>query len=493
MRFPRTLSLLPLTVFAILLTSLAHADFQAGQDAYERGDYATALKEWQPLAEAGNGEAAERLGILYFMGEGVPKDNAEAFRWYHLAAEQGRLHAQATLALSYETGRGLTKEKDLREAFRLYSNVAEQSGEAIFQKKVGDFYTKGQGVPQDYAQGRNWYRKAAEQGDADAQFTLGILYDEGRGVPQDYVQAVKWYRKAAEQGDADAQAMLGFQYQLGQGVPQDYVQAHMWFNLAAAKLNDENSNKARDSLASLMTPAQLAEAQRLARQWEPKTGSAPTRQPDTDETQPVASGTGFVVSREGHVLTNHHVIDGCKTIRTHTEGRMHLLTVVGTDAKNDLAILTLPAPVSGVARFREGRTIRPGDGVVVVGFPLHGLLASEANVTTGTVSALAGIGNDTRFLQITAPVQSGNSGGPLLDEGGHIVGLIVSKLNAMHIAKATGDIPQNINFAIKDTVAKSFLDSQSVEYETETSTTTLEIADIGAAAKTFTLLLECHR
>ena len=207
----------------------------------------------------------------------------------------------------------------------------------------------------------------------------------------------------------------------------------------------------------------------------------------------MGSGTGFVVSRLGHVLTNHHVVDGCTTIRARTAGRMHLLTVVGTDENNDLAVLTLPAPVSGVARFRAGHTIRPGDSVVVVGFPLHGLLASEANVTTGSVSALAGIGNDTRYLQITAPVQSGNSGGPLLDAGGHIVGLVVSKLDAIYIAKVTGDIPQNINFAIKGTVAKSFLDSQSVEYETETSSNTLEFADIGSAAKQFTLLLECLR
>ena len=215
--------------------------------------------------------------------------------------------------------------------------------------------------------------------------------------------------------------------------------------------------------------------------------------PKNKDTVPVASGTGFVVSRQGHVLTNHHVIDRCTTIRAHKEGHTHLLTIVATDANNDLAILTFPAPVSGVARFRAGRTIRPGDGVIVVGFPLHGLLASEANVTTRTVSALAGLGNDTRFLQITAPVQSGNSGGPLLDKGGHIVGIVVSKLNAIHIAKATGDIPQNINFAIKDTVARSFLDSQSVEYETGTSSNTLEFADIGAAAKKFTLLLECLR
>lgn len=130
--------------------------------------------------------------------------------------------------------------------------------------------------------------------------------------------------------------------------------------------------------------------------------------------------------------------------------------------------------------------------MVVVGFPLHGLLASEANVTTGTISALAGLGNDTRFLQITAAVQPGNSGGPLLDQSCNIGG-VVSKLDTMRIAKATGDIPQNINFAINGTVAKAFLDATSVEYETSASSNSMGAAEIGAAAKKFTLLLECYR
>ena len=129
----------------------------------------------------------------------------------------------------------------------------------------------------------------------------------------------------------------------------------------------------------------------------------------------------------------------------------------------------------------------------MVGFPLHGLLASEANVTTGTISALAGLGNDTRFLQITAPVQPGNSGGPLLDQSGNIVGVVVSKLDTMRIAKATGDIPQNINFAINGTVARAFLDASGVEYETSASSTSMGAADIGAAAKKFTLIVECYR
>ena len=354
---------------------------------------------------------------------------------------------------------------------------------ADFQAGV-DAYNRG-----DYETALKEFRPLADQGDAEAQLNLGDLYHFGF---LDNKEAAKWYRLAAEQGNAEAQSNLGLMYENGQGVPQDYVLAHMWVNLAASQGGEtENAVKYRDILARSMTPNQLAEAQKLAREWKPTTGSASDRQPDTGGNEPVSSGTGFVVSRQGHVLTNHHVIDGCTTIRATTEGRTNLLTLVGADVKNDLAVLTLPVPFPSVARFRAGRTIRPGDGVVVVGFPLHGLLASEANVTTGTVSALAGIGNDTRFLQITAPVQPGNSGGPLLDEGGRIVGLVVSKLDAMHIAKATGDIPQNINFAIKGAVAKSFLDSQSVEYETGASSKSLTSAEIGAAAKKFTLLLEC--
>ena len=101
-----------------------------------------------------------------------------------------------------------------------------------------------------------------------AQFNLGLMYDNGQGVPQDYSEAVKWYRLAADQGDAYAQNNLGVMYAKGQGVPQDYVLAHMWFNLSAAQGN-EDAVKNRDIVAGQMTPDQLAEAQRLAREWKP--------------------------------------------------------------------------------------------------------------------------------------------------------------------------------------------------------------------------------
>ena len=126
----------------------------------------------------------------------------------------------------------------------------------------------------DYATALREFRLAARQGNASAQFFLGSMYYSGRGVPQDYAESAKWYRKAAEQGYANAQNNLGTMYDKGWGVPQDYVQAHKWYNLAASSLppgkDHDRATKNRDNVAKRMTPAQIAEAQRLAREWKPK-------------------------------------------------------------------------------------------------------------------------------------------------------------------------------------------------------------------------------
>jgi len=120
------------------------------------------------------------------------------------------------------------------------------------------------------------WRKASDQGEAQAQDSLGAMYANGHGVPQDYAEAAKWWRKAAAQGAAGAQYNLGASYDVGRGVPQDYVQAHMWYNLAASDFyagseqqDQEKAVKARDEVEAKMTPAQIAEAQKLAREWQP--------------------------------------------------------------------------------------------------------------------------------------------------------------------------------------------------------------------------------
>jgi len=146
-----------------------YAVFQKGWAAYQSGDYATALREWTPLAKQGDVDAQYNLGLIYDKGRGVPKNYKTAVKWYRLAAKQGNAFAQSNLGYMYE---------------------------------------KGTGVPLDYKTAVKWYRLAAEQGFAVAQSNLGFMYHEGKGVPKNYKTAVKWYRLAAKQGYANAQSKL---------------------------------------------------------------------------------------------------------------------------------------------------------------------------------------------------------------------------------------------------------------------------------------------
>jgi serine protease Do len=182
-------------------------------------------------------------------------------------------------------------------------------------------------------------------------------------------------------------------------------------------------------------------------------------------------------------------VEGCEEVHVDLEGRPGAARVVARDEKNDLALLATDLhPVQGT-NWRL--SVRQGEDIVVYGFPLTGVLASGGNVVTGNVSALAGIGNDSRFLQISAPIQPGNSGGPLLDRNGNVVGIVVAKLNALGIASATGDIPQNVNFAIKASVATAFLDAQSVGHAEREGATALSTSDIAARAKALTMQVAC--
>jgi len=131
--------------------------------------------------------------------------------------------------------------------------------------------------------------------------------------------------------------------------------------------------------------------------------------------------------------------------------------------------------------------------VIAIGFPLKGLLSSDAIITTGTISALAGVKNDRRKIQITAPVQPGNSGGPLVGENGSVVGVVVGKLNALKIAEVIDDIPQNVNFAVSLGTLQSFLNANDVPYVLDDSTAAKTPADIAAEAARYTIMLECFR
>lgn len=156
--------------------------------------------------------------------------------------------------------------------------LADQ-GDARAQTALGLRLLRCEGVTRDASQAAEWFRKAAGQGHSDAQLYIGTMYLQGAGVPKDRIEAAMWFREAAGQGNTAAQYNLGVMYERGEGVPQNYVAAHMWYNLAASQGlgdlspigNEVHAAENRDSLAQRMTAEELAEAQRVAREWKPKT------------------------------------------------------------------------------------------------------------------------------------------------------------------------------------------------------------------------------
>ena len=217
---------------------------------------------------------------------------------------------------------------------------------------------------------------------------------------------------------------------------------------------------------------------------------APAAPAPADQGSSTTAGSGFYVSRSGHVLTNAHVVEQCREVRISPSG---IAEIVARDYASDLALLksdmaTQPIP----AFFRGGRGVQPGATIVAIGFPLQGFIASGPSVTTGIISSLAGPSNDRRLFQMTAPIHPGSSGGPVLDDAGNVVGVATAKLDPFVVARETGDIPQNINFAVSAGIARAFLDAEGVRYEVLPSDTTLQTEDIATRARQFTLRIECR-
>jgi TPR repeat protein len=251
------------------------ADFRAGLDAYQRGDYTAALKEWQPIADGGDPHAQYNLGLLYARGLGVPQDYERAIAWYRLAASQGVAAAQYNLGVMYANGQGVPVNR--QEAAKWFLEAAQQ-GIAQAAIGLGRMYDEGEGAFHNPAEAVKWYRKAAEQGIVSAAFNLGVMYDLGQGVPKDYAEAIRWYRKAADAGYAPAMANLGILYYNAQGVKRDLVQSYAWF-ARAEKRGDPHATDLLAAVTNKLKPRDLKKAKAQVDQWQP---APPTPVADTD-------------------------------------------------------------------------------------------------------------------------------------------------------------------------------------------------------------------
>ena len=205
----------------------------------------------------------------------------------------------------------------------------------------------------------------------------------------------------------------------------------------------------------------------------------------------VSSGTAFAVA-PGWLVTNQHVVAGCSSFEVVAADGRRTGSVVDADSQIDLALLRVPGIKGGTARLRSPRNIRLGESVMVFGFPLSGSLSSGGNFTSGLVSALRGLRDAADEIQITAPVQPGNSGGPLMDASGLVIGVVQAKLDALRAARVTGDIPQNVNFAISLEVLANFLARNRVAFHDGAPSAPLDTARVAELAQSFTYRVECR-
>ncbi len=414
----------------LLLLAVSSSLVAAPAFSFNEDDF----KEAKKAADNGDAEAELRVGIMYDTGQGVPQNFTEALKWYKLSANQGN---------------------------------------AIAQNNLGVMYLQGEGVAQNYFEAAKWIQQSANQDYSKAEMNLGFMYADGSGVRQNSINALGWFRKAAEQGDPAAQRNLGNIYSKEKIVTWDYVEAYKWYTLAAAQ-GDNEATKGRDELADKMSPEGITEAQKRAAAFVP-------RKRDSELTSAIGSGTGFFITRDGYMLTANHVVEDAKKVIVKTKYLALGARVVKVDKTNDIALLKITgayppgaltneallqtpdsrlSPVS--ARFRpfhivESGAARLGDSISTLGFPNPELQGSAPKFTRGEINSTAGIHDDPHFFQISAPVQPGNSGGPLLDRSGNVVGIILLTLNDARLFLATGVVPQNVNYALKSDYLLRFL------------------------------------
>jgi TPR repeat protein len=254
--------------YAIILLFLIRlpvsaSDFELGKQAFAKGDYAAALKEWQPLAEQGLPFAAYNVALLYAKGQGVPKDPAEAAKWYKIAADKGIPEAQYNLGVLYSTGSGVPR--NYMQATQWFERAAAK-GDANAENALGTMYDGGEASVGNFSEAEKWYRKSAEDGNSNAQFNLGVMYDIGHGVKVNFTEAEKWYRKAADQWNEGALCNLAILYYNGQGVKRDLIQAHTYY-LLAKEAGDPRASNLMELTTEKLTSKQVAQAEQAAQQF----------------------------------------------------------------------------------------------------------------------------------------------------------------------------------------------------------------------------------
>ncbi len=523
--------ILLVAILTACVTSTASAGVAEGLDAYSRFQFAEARKELTEPAAKGDPDAMALMGDMLMRGTAGPRDEIRARDYLSQSEKLGSLYGKYFLGWALINGHLFPKDE--AKGIDLIKDAANK-GLAIAQNAMGWWIATGAfGYEKNDAIALTWFKASAEKNHSGSMNWLAGFHEQGRGgLTKDPLAALELFKKSATRGNHVGMIALGRMYATGVGVPADGQEGLKWFYMAVPSRDPnaflwianvfefgrgglskdlslayswqyalpptataeqiKESNEAKERLAKTLSRTEIDEAARQSR-GVVESAMASARASSTLQLGAGSSsnrqgvyGSGVVVSKAGDIITNEHVIQGCANVRIQPQG--NAVRIVAKDEKNDLALLRVEGIRIPSVRTRTGRGIRLGDELVAVGYPLRGLISSGPTVTTGIVNALSGVNNDTSAFQMSATVQPGSSGGPIVDTHGLLVGIVRSRL------LPSGPIsPQNVNFGINLATVQSFLDAHGVDYESSAvGNKPMSVGDVTALTQRSTVQVECY-
>jgi uncharacterized protein len=349
--------------------------------------------------------------------------------------------------------------------------------------------------------------KLAETGNEKAMPVVAKYYSEGGCVLKSITEAARWTLRSAELGNKDSQIQIFNHYFTGYGVNENPIEGLAWLYVAELNTSDSyneiNNRRASEKAADITKKIESKVSNQILQLAQERAkvihglisegkstvdsvaqGNAPTVVKNTTKpkSKPKGSGTGSIVSSSGHIVTAAHVINGATYIEVVTPSGTFSANTESVDVANDIAILKIDTTCKDFVEVLHSRDVRLGQSVSTIGFPNVGIQGHSPKVTQGVISSDNGAQNDIRMWQISAPIQPGNSGGPLLDESGNLIGVVVASLS-LKVIEATGAVPQNVNYAVKSAYLEPLLNSQKLSIKQSKQAASQKFEDLVESTK----------
>ena len=418
-------------------------------------DDAKAVSLYQRACDGNDAAACVDLGVMYEGGRGIPKDDARAVELYRKTCTNDVFNGCTNLGLLYANGHGVPKDDSM--AVSLYQKACDRRF-AVACSNLGYMYENGRGVTKDQARAASLYDTGCDLGFAVACRNLGLAYANARGVVRDDQRAATLYRRACNDAVPAACTNLGYFYSTGRGVQKDGAQSLAFFQLGCQAGDRLGCTELSSALTNGRTlPPAAAPVSTL-----PATPVTPPATPAS--TAPVFEfGTAFAVSSSGLFMTAYHVVEAAAEVALRCAGgKTYPVTVSAKAPLVDLAVLQTRDKVTNQDFLPLAMDGSPslGQRVFTIGYPAPAMLGAEPKYTEGTISSLQGLRGDASYLQVSVPIQPGNSGGALMDERGRVIGVVVSAAAPAAFLQNTGTLPQNVNWAVKVALASPLLSSQ---------------------------------